>query len=93
MRHVVPLHCRRGRSNVGKRQGRRAARRKFHEETLPDLIAKLGDDDPEIRASAAAAVARHGSRAEAAVPALARALDDPDQKVQRAASAALGVIE
>jgi len=67
--------------------------RMFHEETLPDLIAKLGDDDPEIRASAAAALARHGSRAKAAVPALARALDDPDPKVQRAASAALGVIE
>ena len=65
----------------------------FHAETLPDLIAKLGDDDPEIRASAAAAVARHGTRAKAAVPALARALDDPDPKVQQAASAALGVIE
>ena len=67
--------------------------RTFHEETLPDLIANLGDDDPEIRASAAAAPARHGSRAKAAVPALTRALDDPDPKVQRAASAALGVIE
>ncbi len=67
--------------------------RLFHEETLPDLIAKLGDDDPEIRASAAAAMARHGSRAKAAVPALARALDDPDPNVQRAASAALGVYE
>ena len=67
--------------------------RTFQEETLPDLIAKLGDDDPEIRASAAAALARHGSRAKAAVPALARAIDDPDPKVQQAASAALGVIE
>jgi HEAT repeat protein len=67
--------------------------RTFHEHTLPDLIANLGDDDPEIRAAAAAALARHGSRAKAAVPALTRALDDPDPKVQRAASAALGVIE
>ena len=46
--------------------------RKFHEETLPDLIANLGDDDSEIRASAAAALARHESRAKAAVPALTR---------------------
>ena len=61
--------------------------RTFHEQTLPDLIANLGDDDPEIRASAATALARHGSRAKAAVPALTRALDDPDPKVQRAASA------
>jgi HEAT repeat protein len=67
--------------------------RTFHEHTLPDLIANLGDDDPEIRAAATAALARHGSRAKAAVPALTRALDDPDPKVQRAASAALGVIE
>ena len=65
----------------------------FHEEMLPDLIAKLTDDDPEIRASAAAALAQHGSRAKAVEPALARSLDDPDPKVQRAASAALGVIE
>jgi HEAT repeat protein len=67
--------------------------RKFHEETLPDVIANLGDDNPEIRASAAETLARHGSRAKAAVPALTRALDDPDPKVQRAATAALGVIE
>jgi hypothetical protein len=67
--------------------------RTFHEETLPDLIVKLGDDDPEIRTSTAAALARHGSRAKAAVPALTRALDDPHPKVQRAALAALDVIE
>ena len=47
--------------------------RTFHEKTLPDLIANLGDDDSEIRASAAEALARHGSRAKAAVPALRRA--------------------
>ncbi len=69
------------------------ASRTFHEKTLPDLIANLGDDDPEIRASAAAALARHESRAKAAVPALTRALDDPDPKAQRAATAALDVIE
>jgi HEAT repeat protein len=66
--------------------------RKFHEETLPDLIANLGDNNPEIRASAAAALARHGPRAKPAMPALTRALDDPDPEVQRAAKAALGVI-
>jgi HEAT repeat protein len=67
--------------------------RTFHEETLPDLIASFSDDDPEIRASTAAALARHGSRAKAAIPALTRALDDPDPKVQRAATTALGVVE
>jgi HEAT repeat protein len=66
------------------------ASRKFHEQTLPDLIADLGDDDPEIRAAAAAALAQYGMRAKAAVPDLIRALDDPQPKVRRAASAALG---
>jgi HEAT repeat protein len=67
--------------------------RKFHEVALPDLITNLGDDDPEMRTIAAAVLARHGPRAKAAVPALKRALDDPDPNVQRAATAALGAIE
>jgi HEAT repeat protein len=66
------------------------ASRTFHEQTLPDLIADLGDDDAEIRAAAAEALATHGTRAKAAVPDLIRALDDPQPKVRRAASAALG---
>jgi HEAT repeat protein len=64
--------------------------RTFHEQTLPGLIADLGDDDPEVRAEAASALSQHGTRAKAAVPALNRALDDPHPKVRRAASAALG---
>ena len=45
--------------------------RKFHDVTLPELIANLGDADPEIRELAAEELAGHGSRAKAAGPALA----------------------
>jgi len=65
------------------------ASRTFHDQTLPDLIADLGNDNPDIRAAAAAALAEHGTRAKAAVPDLIKALDDPEPKVRRAASAAL----
>lgn len=63
--------------------------RTFQVQTLPELIADLRDDDPDIRASAAAALAEHGTRAKAAVPDLIRALDDSEPKVRRAAAAAL----
>lgn len=63
--------------------------RTFDEETLPELIAELGNEEPSIRASAAAELAEHGSRAKAAVPALIKARDDPSPEVRRAASAAL----
>ncbi|HEV3163681.1 MAG TPA: HEAT repeat domain-containing protein [Isosphaeraceae bacterium] len=63
--------------------------RTFDEETLPELIAELGNEEPSIRASAAAELAQHGARTKAAVPALIKVLDDPSPKVRRAASAAL----
>jgi HEAT repeats len=63
--------------------------RTFDEETLPELIAELGNEEPSIRASAAAELAQHGSRTKPAVPALIKVLDDPSPKVRRAASAAL----
>jgi HEAT repeat protein len=65
------------------------ASRTFHEQTLPNLIADLGNEDPDRRALAAAALAVLGTRAKAAVPDLIKALDDPEPKVRRAASAAL----
>jgi HEAT repeat protein len=68
------------------------ASRTFHEQTLPDLIAELGDDEPEVRAATAAALVEHGPRAKAAVPKLVRLRDDPDPKVRRAASAALDAV-
>jgi HEAT repeat protein len=63
--------------------------RVFNEETLPELIAELRSEEPSMRAAAAAELAQHGSRAKAAVPALTKLLDDPREKVRRAASAAL----
>jgi len=66
------------------------ASRTFHEQTLPSLIADLGNEDSDRRAMAAAALAELGTRAKAAVPDLIKALDDPEPKVRRAASAALG---
>jgi NLR family CARD domain-containing protein 3 len=67
--------------------------RTFDEETLPDLIADLGNDDPDVRTAAARAIAEHGPRAKAAAAALARVRDDPDPRVRRAASVALGAID
>jgi HEAT repeat protein len=66
--------------------------RTFDEESLPELIAELGSEEPSVRASAAAELAEHGSRAKAALPALIKVLDDPDPEVRRAASAALGAL-
>jgi HEAT repeat protein len=63
--------------------------RTFDEETLPELIADLGNAEPAIRAAGAGELAQHGPRAKAAVPALIKLLDDPSPKVRRAASAAL----
>src|SRR5262249_39696728 len=61
----------------------------FDAETLPELIAALGNEDLSLRAGAAAELAQYGTRAKAAVPALIKALGDPDPEVRRAASAAL----
>jgi hypothetical protein len=64
----------------------------FDEERLPELIAELGNEDPSVRAKAAEELAEHGSRANAAVPALIKVLDDPDPEARSAASAALDAL-
>jgi HEAT repeat protein len=61
----------------------------FDADTLPGLIADLGNAEPSLRAGAASELAQYGPRAKAAVPALTQALGDPDRKVRQAASAAL----
>jgi HEAT repeat protein len=66
--------------------------RNFDEETLPELIAELGSEEPSVRASAATELAEHGPRAKAAVPALIKVLDDPDPELRWAASAALDAL-
>jgi HEAT repeat protein len=63
--------------------------RTFDEESMPGLIADLGNGEPFVRASAAAELAQYGSRSKAAIPALIKLLDDPSPNVRRAASAAL----
>lgn len=65
------------------------ASRTFHDQTLPGLIADLRNDDPDTRAAAAEELAEFGTRAQAAIPDLIRARDDPEPTVRRAASAAL----
>jgi HEAT repeat protein len=69
-----------------------AASRTFQEQTLPNLVANLSHDDPDVRAGAASALAEQGPRAKAAIPDLTRALKDPELKVRRRASAALEAI-
>jgi HEAT repeat protein len=66
--------------------------RTFEKETLPQLIADLGNEEPSIRALAAVELAEHGFRAKAAIPALIKVLDDPSPEVRRAASAALHAV-
>ena len=66
--------------------------RTFDEESLPELIAELGSEEPSVRASAAAELAEHGSRAKASVRALIKVLDDPDPEARWAASAALDAL-
>jgi HEAT repeat protein len=66
--------------------------RTFDEETLPQLVAELRHAEPSVRVAAAQELARHGARAKAAVPALIKAVDDPDPKVRGAASGALEAI-
>jgi HEAT repeat protein len=67
--------------------------RTFDAETLPELIADLGNEDASVRADAAADLVQYGTRAKAAVPALNKALRDPHPKVRRAAAAALDATE
>lgn len=53
------------------------------------LIEKLKDRDPAIRRNAAGALRLHGTRAAAAIPALAELLTDEDPRVRGEAERAL----
>jgi len=53
------------------------------------LVEKLSDPDPITRRNAAGALRLHGSRAVAAIPALARLLNDGDPRVREEAERAL----
>jgi HEAT repeat protein len=60
---------------------------------LPELLAALKSDDVQTRANAATALSELGPRAEAAVPALAAAVQgDPDDGVRASAASALGAV-
>jgi HEAT repeat protein len=56
---------------------------------IPGLIESLTADDPRVRRTAAEVLGKLGSVAEAAVPALRRALEDEDQEVRINASEAI----
>ncbi|MEK7857592.1 MAG: HEAT repeat domain-containing protein [Elusimicrobiota bacterium] len=60
---------------------------------VPLLAAKLLDQDPDIRAYAAAALGQAGPRAKAVVPALRVALGDPSSSVRLGAAVALGKVK
>jgi HEAT repeat protein len=62
-------------------------------ETIPTLIDMLGAKDPESRRAAAAALGSFGSLAREAVPALNKALTDPDDSVSLIAADALKQIQ
>jgi HEAT repeat protein len=53
------------------------------------LIEKLRDSNPRMRRNAAGALRLHGSRAAAAIPALAALLNDEDRLVRMEAEHAL----
>lgn len=53
---------------------------------LPELIAAVWDADATIRTDALVALGALGSAASVALPAVARALDDPDPAVRRQAA-------
>jgi uncharacterized protein (TIGR02996 family) len=59
---------------------------------LPALASALAHDLPNVRATAARTLARMGSKAGAAVPALVGALNDPDKDVRQAVHDALASI-
>ena len=59
---------------------------------MPALASALAHDLPKVRATAARTLARMGSKAGAAVPALVGALNDPDTEVRQAVRDALASI-
>jgi HEAT repeat protein len=56
---------------------------------IQSLIEALGNKDPEVRARIAEALGQLGRDAVGAVPALTRALQDPDDGVRAAAQKAI----
>ena len=60
------------------------------EARVPVLIGSLRDKEEGIRQQAAAELAKLGPKAKAAIPALGRALDDPNSKVCNEVALALG---
>ena len=61
-------------------------------EEIEKLIAQLGDEDLDVRRTAACALGQLESKAAPAVPALITALVDKDSHVRRDAAVALGLI-
>src|SRR5262249_19615942 len=59
----------------------------------PALLADLADKDPKVRRGAAEGLGKLGAAAREAVPALVKALKDPDEPVRDAAAAALQAID
>jgi hypothetical protein len=66
---------------------------KAQPESIPLLVAALSDSHPDVRSSAADALALYGPRAATAIPALVAALDDRDWYVGCEAGEALGAMK
>jgi HEAT repeat protein len=66
---------------------------RFRQQTLPDLISELSEDDATLRQSTANELGRYGPGARDAIVPLRQLLSDPDAKVRQAAAAALQQIE
>ena len=66
----------------------------FVDQLVPQLVILLGDDDPGVRAEAAAVIGRLGKGAPVtkAVPNLIKLLQDRDANVQKSAAQALGFL-
>jgi HEAT repeat protein len=60
--------------------------------TVPRLVEKLKDKDPNVRYSAARDLGKYGAEAKPAVPALVEALKDESPMVRMGAAYALGEV-
>jgi len=66
-----------------------ALRRGPKAQTVPNLLALLADDNPQVRAAAAGSLAAAKARSRRVVGALVAALDRPDESVRQRVAAAL----